>query len=418
MMPSDRFDLAVIGGGIVGLATAMQLIKRYPRAKMAVLEKEAKVASHQSGHNSGVIHSGIYYRPGSVKAKICVSGRKSLLKFCDKHDIPYKLCGKVIVATHKEQLPQLDELMKRGMANGVTDLEMIGPDRLQGIEPNTQGIMAIHSPSTGVIDFTQVAQAMATRFMDRGGEILTSYAVQGIAHNNGGWRMKTPSGEIACEYLINCAGLYSDRLAQMTRRYRSEETHSPGPVQIVPFRGEFYQLIPERRHLVRGLIYPVPDPRLPFLGVHCSRTIHGNVEVGPNAVLAFAREGYEKNHINFRDLWQILSFRGFWALARAQWRTGVNELYRSISKDAFVRDLRQLLPEAKSEDLVPAGSGVRAQAVSSDGRLLDDFVIEPEPKAIHVLNAPSPGATASLAIGKRIREMASEVFSPSIEKFQ
>ncbi len=318
MMPSDRFDLAVIGGGIVGLTSAMQLLKRYPKAKMAVLEKESKLASHQSGHNSGVIHTGIYYRPGSIKAEMCVSGRKSLLKFCDKHGVPYKLCGKVIVATRKEQLPQLDELMKRGMANGVTNLEMIGPDRLKGIEPNTQGIMALHSPSTGVIDFSQVAQAVAARFKDRGGEILTSCAVQGIVRDNGGWRIETSSGEIACEYLINCAGLYSDRLAQMTRRDSPGKTHSPESVQIVPFRGEFYQLIPERRYLVRGLIYPVPDPRLPFLGVHCSRTIHGNVEVGPNAVLALAREGYRRNNINLRDLWQILSFRGFWALACAQ----------------------------------------------------------------------------------------------------
>ena len=416
-MPSDRFDLTVIGAGIVGLSTAMHLQEKYPKAKMAVLEKEPAVAMHQSGHNSGVIHSGIYYKPGSVKAQLCVAGRKSLLEFCDRHGVSYDLCGKVIVATCKEEIPQLAELMQRGQANGVEKLEMIGPERLRELEPHAQGVQALHSPATGIVDFPQVAHAMAKQFQDLGGEILTSCRVRGLDRGNSGWTIKIAAGEIGTHYLVNCAGLFSDRVARMTKAHTRDKNSQVGELQIVPFRGEFFQLIPEKRHLVRGLIYPVPDPKLPFLGVHCSRTVQGEVEMGPNAVLAFAREGYRKNDINLYDLWQIISFKGFWTLARTHWSTGMDEFWRSISKSAFVKSLQQLLPDARSEYLTPARSGVRAQAVSANGRLLDDFVIAPEPNAIHVLNAPSPGATASLAIGKEIRDMMGKMFPSTLEKF-
>ncbi len=410
-MPSDQFDIAVIGGGIVGLATAMQLAEKNPKTKIVVLEKETRVAMHQTGHNSGVIHSGIYYRPGSAKAQMCVSGRKALLEFCDQLGIPYNLCGKVILATHREQLPQLEELMKRGRENGVVGLELIGKERLKEIEPHSSGIMALYSPTTGIIDFSIVAQAYASKFQILGGEILTSTTLKTVTQRTEGLILKTSTGEVYCKFLINCAGLFTDRLAMMMARNSPSKTLKEASFQIIPFRGEYYKLIPERRDWVRGLIYPVPDPNLPFLGVHCSRTVRGDVEVGPNAVLALAREGYRKNDINLRDMWQIFTYKGFWAMARAQWRTGLDEFRRSVSKGAFVRALQELLPDVKPQDLVPAGRGVRAQAVSADGDLIDDFIISSSPRVIHVLNAPSPGATASLAIGRRICDIAAKTMS-------
>ncbi|TAK05431.1 L-2-hydroxyglutarate oxidase [bacterium] len=407
-MGSNPFDLTVIGGGIVGLATAMQIAEKYPGVKLLLLEKENQLARHQTGHNSGVIHSGIYYRPGSVKAQTCVTGRKALLDFCDREGIAYELCGKVIVATFEEELPRLEELYRRGVANNVQGLEMIGPERLKEIEPCANGIKALRAPSTGIIDFAKVAQAYATRIRKMGGEIRTLQEVKNIVPADGGLAIETSSAEFRSKFLINCAGLFSDRVARMMSRSRPETA-----LRIIPFRGEYYMIVPEKRHLVRGLIYPVPDPRFPFLGVHFTRTIHGGVEAGPNAVLALAREGYRKTDVNFFHAWQILSYKGFWSMAGKYWKMGMEEMYRSFSKPAFVKALQRLLPDIRSEDLVPGGAGVRAQAVSATGALIDDFVIEQTGNAIHVLNAPSPGATASLAIGEKIVEMAAKAFSLS-----
>jgi L-2-hydroxyglutarate oxidase LhgO len=403
------FDIAIIGGGIVGLATAMELGERYPALKLLVLEKEEEIARHQTGHNSGVIHSGIYYRPGSIKAQTCVTGRKALIDFCDREGIAYDLCGKVIVATSEEEIPRLEELHRRGLANHVQGLEMIGPERLKEIEPHAYGMRALHAPATGIIDFTEVARAYAKRVRQRGGEIRTSQEVEKILAADGGLVLETSSAEFRAKHLINCAGLFSDRVARMASGDTRGATESE--LRIIPFRGEYYTIAPERRDLVRGLIYPVPDPRFPFLGVHFTRTIHGEVEAGPNAVLALAREGYRKSAFNAAHAWEIFSFRGFWSMAGKYWRTGFEEMYRSFSKAAFVRALQRLLPDIRSEDLAPGGAGVRAQAVTAAGVLLDDFCITQSARAIHVLNAPSPGATSSIAIGRAIVEMATKNFS-------
>lgn len=406
-MPSSRFDLTIIGGGIIGLATAMQVAEKYSRVKLLLLEKETRLASHQTGHNSGVIHAGIYYKPGSLKAETCRVGRTALLDFCDKNGIRYELCGKVIVATDEEELPRLEELFRRGTANGVPGLEMIGPARLREIEPYARGIQAVYSPATGIIDFTQVAEVYARRIKEQGAEILTSREVKNVIQRGDEVVVETPAGEFTSRYLLNCGGLFSDRIARMMAQGDSHRLAA----RIIPFRGEYYTLIPEKRFLVKGLIYPVPDPRFPFLGVHFTRTVHGYVEAGPNAVLAFAREGYKKTDINLGDLWETLSYKGFQLLARRYWRMGLEESYRSLSKRAFTKALQRLLPDVTKRDLISGGSGVRAQAVAPDGTLLDDFVIRRTGNAVHVLNAPSPGATASLAIGKRIVEMIAESFA-------
>jgi len=408
-MPSNHFDLIIIGGGIIGLATGLELTEKYPQVKLLVLEKESRIASHQTGHNSGVIHGGIYYKPGSLKAETCVAGRRALLDFCDKNGISYELCGKVIVATDDEEIPRLEELFRRGTANGVPGLEMIGPERLREIEPHARGIRAVRSPATGIIDFTQVAGAYARQVQERGGQILTSREVKNIFQREGKLIIETSTGEFSSRYLLNCGGLFSDRIARMMAGPGSSS--SDPEVQIVPFRGEYYKLAPQKSSLVKGLIYPVPDPNFPFLGAHFTRTIHGEVEAGPNAVLAFAREGYRKTDINPRDLWETLSYKGFRAVARKYWRMGLEENYRSLSKRAFAKALQRLVPEVTTDDLTTGGSGVRAQAITSTGALVDDFVIRRMGNAIHVLNAPSPGATASLAIGKRIVEIAAQAFA-------
>lgn len=400
---SPQFDLTIIGGGIVGLATALELTKRYPQYKLAVLEKEDRLAAHQTSHNSGVIHSGIYYKPGSLKAQTCVSGAKVMVAFCQEHNIPYEICGKVVVATSQAELPRLEELYRRGTANGVEGMEMIGPERLRELEPHARGIKALHVPTTGIIDFPRVAQTYAKLIQDHGGSIRLRHEVRRIVHADGGLVLEASGDTIHSKFMINCGGLHCDRIARLAGAQTD--------VQIVPFRGEYYAIAPQRRSLVKNLIYPVPDPAFPFLGVHFTRTIDGLVEAGPNAVLAFAREGYKKSDFNARDLQETLTFSGFRKVARKYWQIGLGEIYRSFSKQAFLTALQRLMPELTLNDLQPGGSGVRAQAISSDGSLVDDFMISVTGSALHVLNAPSPGATASLAIGKMIVDKAVEAFS-------
>lgn len=400
---ADKFDLTIIGGGIVGLASALEVGRRYPQLKLLVLEKEERLAAHQTGHNSGVIHSGIYYKPGSLKAQTCVSGARDLVAFCEQHNIPYERCGKVVVATAAEELPRLEELFRRGTANGVAGLEMIGPERLREIEPHTAGIKALYVPTTGIIDFPRVAHTYARLVQEQGGEIKTSHQVQKIAQADGGLVLETSQGAVQSKFLINCGGLFSDRLARMAG--------ANPDLQIVPFRGEYYTIAPQRRGLVKNLIYPVPDPALPFLGVHFTRTIDGLVEAGPNAVLAFAREGYRTTDFDLLDLRETLTFPGFWAMSRKYWQIGIGEMYRSLSKRAFLKALQRLLPELTIADLQLGGSGVRAQAIATSGALVDDFIITTTGNALHVLNAPSPGATASLAIGRLIVEKAAQAFA-------
>lgn len=402
-MATQQYDVTIIGGGIIGLATALQLLQRHPRVTLCVVEKEDRLAAHQTGHNSGVIHSGIYYRPGSLKAQTCVAGARALMAFCEQHDIPYQRCGKVVVATAVDELPRLEELFRRGTANGVAGLRLIGPEQLRELEPHVTGIRALHVPATGIVDFSRVALTYARLVQAHGGEIRTRHRVLGIQQRAGELVLETSQGALQSKFLINCGGLFADRLARLAGVQPN--------LQIVPFRGEYYLLAPQRHRLVRNLIYPVPDPALPFLGVHFTRTIDGVVEAGPNAVLAFAREGYRKSQLVGRDLREILMFPGFWRMARRYWRTGLGEMVRSFSKKAFLKALQRLLPALTLEDLQPGGSGVRAQAIAPDGALVDDFVITVSGATLHVLNAPSPGATASLAIGQLIAERATQAFA-------
>ena len=400
---ADQFDLIIIGGGILGLATALTVTRQYPRVRLGVLEKETRLAVHQTGHNSGVIHSGIYYKPGSLKARTCVSGGTLLTEFCDRHDIPYERCGKVVVATSADELPRLEELHRRGTANGVAGLEMIGPERLREIEPHAAGIRALYVPTTGIIDYVRVAEQYAALVQEAGGEIRCTQQVRKIVSTDGQLVVETASDTIRTRAVINCGGLQCDRIARLAG--------AEPALQIVPFRGEYYTLAPNKHALVKNLIYPVPDPAFPFLGVHFTRTMTGEREAGPNAVLAFAREGYQWADMVPQELWETLRFSGFRTIARKYWQTGLGEIYRSLNKAAFLRALQRLLPELQAEDLLPGGSGVRAQAISTDGALVDDFVITSSPHAIHVLNAPSPGATASLAIGQQIVQQAAQAFS-------
>lgn len=402
-MREPAYDMAIIGAGILGLATAMELLSRFPALRLIVLEKEAAIARHQTGHNSGVIHSGIYYAPGSLKARLCVTGRAKLLAFCDAHAIPYDLCGKVIVATDAEELSRLDQLAERGRINGVSALEMIGPERLRELEPHAVGIKALYSPATGIVDFSRVARAYAWEVTEHGGEIRTNHAVAAITQRDGYNRIETSAGDVTARWIISCAGLEADRVARITG--------APRTPQIVPFRGDYYVLRPERRDWVNGMIYPVPDPRFPFLGVHFTRRMDGAVWLGPNAVLAFAREGYRRRDVNVRDLTEIVRYRGFRTLARHYWRTGIDELYRDFRKAAFLKALQRYMPELRMVDLLPGPSGVRAQALGEDGALVDDFVVNVEGGALHVRNAPSPAATSSLAIGALIVDTAEQAFS-------
>ena len=367
-----------------------------------MVEKEPQLAAHQTGHNSGVIHSGIYYRPGSQKAAFCVGGAQRLRQFCEENEIEFQQCGKTIVATDESELDRLETLYQRGVDNGVQGLELVGPERLKEIEPYVRGLKALWAPQTGIIDYVKVATAYANRFQQDGGDVYTGAAVHEISENDGSLAVTTQKGVLHTKHIINCAGLYADRVAEMT----GELTN----LRIIPFRGEYYTLRPESQHMVKGLIYPVPDPAFPFLGVHFTRNIHGAVEAGPNAVMALARQGYRKSDVNLAECWETVTYPGFWKMSARYWRTGLAEVRRSYNKGVFVRDLQKLIPDIQSQDLADGGAGVRAQAVSKDGALLDDFSILQGSKAIHVLNAPSPGATSSLTIGEHIVGLADEAF--------
>ena len=396
-----KFDLTIIGGGIIGLATAMDAVLRFPNLKIAIVEKENDIVRHQSGHNSGVIHSGIYYRPGSLKARNCVAGASAMVQFCRTHDIPFEICGKVVVATSDEQKAGLQELMRRGTANGVPDLAMITPEELRELEPHCAGVAALRVPGTGIVDYKAVAHKYSELIVNSGGQILTDCRVNGIKRPSQ-LILETTQGSIETTNAVNCAGLHSDRVARLSGGHTG--------LQIVPFRGEYYDVIPSRQHLVRNLIYPVADPHFPFLGVHFTRRITGEIEAGPNAVLAFKREGYRKTDFNLEDTFETARYPGFWRMARKYWPDGLAEYYRSLNKQAFAKALQKLVPEIQASDLKPGGAGVRAQALTPQGLLLDDFAIVPSQRMIHVCNVPSPAATASLVIGRQVVNMAVEEF--------
>jgi (S)-2-hydroxyglutarate dehydrogenase len=385
-------DCVVIGGGIVGLATAHALLQRFSGRHVLVLEKENCLAAHQTGRNSGVIHSGIYYKPGSFKARFCKAGHESMVAFCREHGVAYELCGKVIVATKPNELPQLEKLYQHGIENGL-EMRKLNVEQMREIEPHIAGIAALQVPSTGIVDYKVVAQKLADLVRAAGGEIRLGVRV--LKTRDG--VVQTTAGDVETRMLINCAGLHSDRVARAAG--------ADVAAKIVPFRGEYYTLKPEKTSLVKTLIYPVPNPSFPFLGVHCTKMIDGSVHLGPNAVLAFAREGYSKTTINLRDLGETLAFPGFWKLAARHWRDGRHEIVRSFSRAEFVRSLQRLVPAITEDDVVPCQSGVRAQALHPNGALEDDFLIIEKPKAIHVCNAPSPAATASLEIGRTIAAM-------------
>jgi len=401
-MTDSRHDVTIIGGGIVGLAVGLEITKRFPRLRLLLLEKENRVGQHQSSHNSGVIHSGIYYQPGSLKAKLCVEGARAMVEFCRAHDIPHQVCGKVIVATQEEEFAGLEELRRRGEANGLTGVHAIGPEQLREIEPHASVRRALVVPSTGITDYGAVCAKYAELIQAQGGIILTSTGAMGLRQVADEIVVETNGPTLSTTYLINCAGLFSDRISRMAGE-------APD-VLIVPIRGEYYDLIPERAQLVRALIYPVPDPRFPFLGVHFTRRISGRVDAGPNAVLAFRREGYRRTDFKLNDVASSLRFPGFWRMAARNWRSGLDEFRRSFSKSEFVRALQRLVPEIREEDLVPGSSGVRAQALRRDGTLVDDFQFVPSGRMLHVLNVPSPAATASLLIGRTVGDLSARTF--------
>jgi len=395
-----KYDVIVIGGGIVGLATALQLINSHPQIKLLLLEKEDQLAKHQTGHNSGVIHSGIYYKPGSLKARNCIEGYGMLVDFCRMNGIKFELCGKIIVATTPEELPLLENLFTRGNQNGLSGLRKIGKEELKEFEPHVNGLAGIVVPQTGIIDYKEVAQKYAELIQVKGGQINLGERVIDIQTDNTHSVVSSQKQSYQTNLVINCCGLYSDKIARFT--------HKNLNVKIIPFRGEYYQLKKEKEYLVKNLIYPVPDPNFPFLGVHFTRMIHGGVEAGPNAVLAFKREGYKKSDINMSELAESLAWPGFQKVAWKYWRTGFGEMYRSYSKAAFVKALQKLLPEITTNDLEPGGAGVRAQACDRTGGLVDDFMILEDKFVINVCNAPSPAATSSLSIGKTVAGLASK----------
>jgi L-2-hydroxyglutarate oxidase len=397
-MPGAKLDIVVIGAGIVGLSTAMQLTRKWPQLKLTVLEKESDVAQHQSGHNSGVIHSGVYYKPGSLKAKLCVAGAAAMVDFCGEHNLPLQVCGKVIVATTEDEISRLRTLFERGQANGVPGLKLMSREQLREIEPHCAGLEAMHVPGTAITDYSAVCRKYAEILASQGGNISTDTEVKNVLLGATEITVETSREVFKCSYLINCAGLHSDHVSRLSKLRPA--------IMIVPFRGEYYDLVPQRQHLVRGLIYPVPDPQFPFLGVHFTRRVHGGVDAGPNAVLALKREGYRRTDFSARDLGETLAYPGFWRMARKYWRYGASEFHRSFRKPQFVAALQRLVPEVNSADLVADGSGVRAQALRPDGSLVDDFEFLQTDRMLHVWNVPSPAATASLSIGQTIAQMA------------
>jgi L-2-hydroxyglutarate oxidase len=388
-------DVAIVGGGIVGLATAYQLTQQFPDRRVVVLEKEAAVAAHQTGHNSGVLHSGIYYKPGTLKAINCRAGKKAMEAFCTTEGIPFEICGKVIIAIDENDLLALDRLFERGQANGVR-CQMIGAEQLKEFEPYAAGVRAIHVPETGIVDYRQVCDRFVQRICERDGRVLTSARVTRMTSRPDGVTVHCAATDVAARFVVTCAGLQCDRVTAMSGQRLGS--------QIVPFRGEYYALKPTAHHLCRNLIYPVPDARFPFLGVHFTRLIRGGVECGPNAVLAFAREGYRKTDVNLTDLVETVTYPGFLRLTKKYWRMGLGELWRSFNKHAFVRALQRLVPAIRAEDLDPIPAGVRAQLVARDGNLVDEWVIREDERVINIGNTPSPAATASLNIGKLIVE--------------
>jgi L-2-hydroxyglutarate oxidase LhgO len=387
-------DYAIVGAGILGLAVARETLRRHPGVRVVVLEKERDIASHQTGHNSGVIHGGVYYAPGSLKARLCVKGSAEMYAYCDEKGIRYERCGKVVVATSEAELPRLEELHRRSTANGVPGVELVDESTLATLEPNVRGVRALHSPATGIVDFREVAYALATDVRAAGGRIRTRARVGAIRSRGGDVELALPNDTVHARAVITCGGLQSDRLARLSG--------APDAPKIVPFRGRYYSLRPHARNLVRGLVYPVPDPAFPFLGVHFTRRISGDVWTGPNAVLAFAREGYRGVDVDARELWETLSYRGFRALAAKYWRTGLTEVYGELSRRAYVDALRRLVPSVRAEDLGETHAGVRAQALSSEGDLVDDFWFDHADNVVHVRNAPSPGATSSLALAREV----------------
>lgn len=399
---ANEMDFIIVGGGIIGLSTAMAVLQRLPGLRVLVLEKEPQLGFHQSSHNSGVIHSGLYYRPGSIKAKTCLSGAAEMTRFCQDHGIPHKICGKLITATQEQELPLLEELFRRGTANGVPGLRILMSEQMREIEPHCAGVRALYVPGTGITDYSLVTLKFAEMVKERGGELRTCVKAMGFLYRDGGVIVETTVGPFKTRFVVNCAGLHSDRVSRLAGACTDSI--------IVPFRGEYYELRADKEYLVKGLIYPVPNPQFPFLGVHFTRRIQGGVEAGPNAVLAFKREGYRKTDFSLTETVTTLMYPGFWRMAKRYWRTGIAELHRSLSKRAFVLALQRLVPEVREVDLRPSGSGVRAQALERNGTLVDDFRFARSDRMMHVLNVPSPAATASIPLGRMIADMLIEEF--------
>jgi len=391
----QQADVVIVGGGIIGLATSYQLNQQYPEKNIVLLEKEAELAHHQTGHNSGVLHSGIYYKPGSLRATNCREGKLAMQQFCEEEGISYKLCGKVIVAIDESEIPRMENIFKRGQENGV-ECEIIDSNRLKEIEPHSAGIAAIHVPEAGIVDYKQVCERLGEKMIEAGHQVLTNAKVIGMQHSAGRTVVQSTAGDIECKYVVTCAGLHSDRMTKLSGQKPD--------AKIIPFRGEYFELKPEAHYLCRTLIYPVPDPKFPFLGVHFTSMVHGGVECGPNAVLAYAREGYKKTDINLYDLMESLTYPGFLKMAGRNWKMGLGEMWRSISKQAFVKALQRLMPEIRSEHLVAVPAGVRAQALLRNGKLVDDFLIRENENVVNVCNAPSPAATSALNVGKLVVE--------------
>lgn len=391
--------IGIVGGGIIGLATAYRFGQKFPDRKVIVFEKEPDVGRHQTGHNSGVLHAGLYYKPGSNKARLAVEGIRQMVAFCQENGIAHDICGKLVVAATGEEVPRMMDLFERGTANGLQGLRVLDRDAMREIEPNVGGVRALRVPEEGIVDYAAVCAALVRKIAEQGGEVRTGAAVTGLRETGTDWRVETANGGADVDFLINCAGLHCDRVAELGGVKRE--------MRIVPFRGEYYLLRPERQHLVRHLIYPVPDPAFPFLGVHFTRLIHGGVEAGPNAVLAFAREGYTKRDFVAADLWDALSFPGLWKFLRRYPAVSWYEIRRSFSRELFCQSLQRLVPDVRVDDITPGGAGVRAQSMLPNGDLVQDFLFAERPRALHLLNAPSPGATASLAIGLEVVERVS-----------